>query len=72
MTTMRWLAVVACPLAIVCRFTLRGFGAGWATALNPTRHQEVFSFNLGVALSCGLLIVGGTLLGVRFLKHAQK
>jgi hypothetical protein len=70
MTTMRWLAVVACALAIVCWVTLRGFGAGWATALTPTTHYEVFGFNIGVALFWALLIIGGTLLGVSFLRHA--
>ena len=71
MTTMRWLAVVACALAMVCRVTLRGVGAGWATAVTPTLHREVFGFNIGVALFWALLIVGGTLLGVSFFRHAH-
>ena len=68
MTT--WRAAIAFVMALVCRFTLGQIAFGWATAVTPGYHREIFSATLGVILFWVLTFLSATLALIGFLRHA--
>ena len=62
MTTVRWIAVIAAALAMVCRLTLKQFAFGSATTDSPGWHRDIFSVTPGVVLFWLLLAVSAILI----------